>query len=427
MWVGIDDTDSVQGGCTTYVATEVITQMEYDLIGLPRLVRLNPNIPWKTRGNGAMALHVGIGGGKRHMIGEIEGKPVYCYSHRKREANFSEMAALLEKIIRRHMKRDAQPAYVISTRKPPASLYWKAVRTLVEKEEVMAELDGTAEYRLYNGGRGIIGASAAISWRPGDRTYELITYGNEKWIERESVIAMDRACPGTFNNYDYRNEYIALLPKSTSPVFYGIRGDSVEELYRAKEMLVTSKEERWLIFETNQATDDHLQRKKISQVKPYESVIVEGCVKREPYVIKGGHLIFSISDGHEIDCTAYEPTKEFRDVVKELKRGDEVVVYGGVRKQPFTINIEKTKVLNLVEVYQKRENPVCPVCKKHMKSAGRGKGYKCPICGNKAGEEDAKYDRVKRYIRPGFYEVPVIARRHLAKPLKRMAVMPESI
>lgn len=423
----MDDTDSVQGGCTTYVATEVIAQMEYDLIGLPRLVRLNPNIPWKTRGNGAIALHVGVGCGKKRIIGEVEEEPIYCYSRRKADADVSDMAALLENIIRRHMKKDAQPAYVMATRKPPASLYWRAVRTVVEKEEVLAMLHDAAEYRLYNGGRGIIGASAAISWRPGDRTCELITYGDKKWIERESIIAMDRACPETFNNYDYRNDYAALLPKSPSPVFYGIRGETVEGLMRAKEMLVTSQEARWLIFETNQGTDDHLQRKKISQVQPYESVIVRGTVEREPRVIRGGHVIFSLSDGHDIDCTAYEPTKEFREVVKHLKRGDEVVVYGGVRKQPFTINIEKMEVLRLVDVYRKRENPVCPTCKKHMKSVGKKKGYKCPVCGRRANEEDAPSERVQRSIRPGFYEVPVIARRHLAKPLKRMGISPESI
>ena len=63
MWIGIDDTDSLKGGCTTYVATEIIAEMPYDLIKFPRLVRLNPNIPWKTRGNGDITLYIGIGGG----------------------------------------------------------------------------------------------------------------------------------------------------------------------------------------------------------------------------------------------------------------------------------------------------------------------------------------------------------------------------
>ena len=41
LWIGVDDTDSLGGMCTTYLATELIRALteEYDLIGYPRLVR----------------------------------------------------------------------------------------------------------------------------------------------------------------------------------------------------------------------------------------------------------------------------------------------------------------------------------------------------------------------------------------------------
>ncbi|MEM0501968.1 MAG: DNA-binding protein, partial [Thermoplasmata archaeon] len=51
MWIGVDDTDSSEGMCTTYLAPQILLKLNLDLIGFPRLVRLNPNIPWKTRGN----------------------------------------------------------------------------------------------------------------------------------------------------------------------------------------------------------------------------------------------------------------------------------------------------------------------------------------------------------------------------------------
>jgi len=52
MFVAFDDTDSLESMCTTFLATEMIKALGvYDLIGLPRLVRLNPAVPWKTRGN----------------------------------------------------------------------------------------------------------------------------------------------------------------------------------------------------------------------------------------------------------------------------------------------------------------------------------------------------------------------------------------
>src|SRR3989442_15938760 len=58
--VGIDDTDSEKGGCTTYTATVLFQELfnrglrPFDF---PWLVRLNPNIPLKTIGNGALAIH----------------------------------------------------------------------------------------------------------------------------------------------------------------------------------------------------------------------------------------------------------------------------------------------------------------------------------------------------------------------------------
>src|SRR6266705_6254168 len=61
--IGLDDTDSKQGGCTTYTATlifEKILELNISPADFPWLVRLNPNIPWKTRGNGALAIHLHV-------------------------------------------------------------------------------------------------------------------------------------------------------------------------------------------------------------------------------------------------------------------------------------------------------------------------------------------------------------------------------
>jgi len=43
-------------------------------------VRLNPNIPWKTRGNGAISIKIGKGNGKKTKIGEIDGKEIFSFS-----------------------------------------------------------------------------------------------------------------------------------------------------------------------------------------------------------------------------------------------------------------------------------------------------------------------------------------------------------
>jgi len=59
MHIGFDDTDSTKGGCTTYLAAvlvEKLAQMHVEFTDYPSLIRLNPNVPWKTRGNGALCL-----------------------------------------------------------------------------------------------------------------------------------------------------------------------------------------------------------------------------------------------------------------------------------------------------------------------------------------------------------------------------------
>ncbi|MHA1407397.1 MAG: hypothetical protein ACTSSG_08465 [Candidatus Heimdallarchaeaceae archaeon] len=58
LHIGFDDTDSLQGSCTTYLARKIIEQIKekIEFLDFPRLIRNNPNIPWKTRGNGAIAL-----------------------------------------------------------------------------------------------------------------------------------------------------------------------------------------------------------------------------------------------------------------------------------------------------------------------------------------------------------------------------------
>jgi tRNA(Ile2)-agmatinylcytidine synthase len=151
-------------------------------------------------------------------------------------------------------------------------------------------------------------------------------------------------------------------------------------------------------------------------------VIVTGKVSSPPKTIRGGHVVFSITNGAEIDCAAYEPTKGFRNVIRQLQPSDTITVFGGVRRAPPTINIEKIKIIKLAAIHKKTENPLCPQCGKHMKSLGKNAGYRCHICRIKTSEEAATVQPIERTLTPGFYEVPVSARRHLAKPLKRMGI-----
>jgi tRNA(Ile2)-agmatinylcytidine synthase len=230
---------------------------------------------------------------------------------------------------------------------------------------------------------------------------------------------MDKKITSTFDNYDYQNNHNRLVPNSPCPVLYGIRGEKTSDLIDASSMIKSEKIDSWLIFETNQGTDDHLQNKKIKDIEPYQSIITKGLVCKNPKDIRGSHVIFSIKDSTgSIDCAAYEPTKEFRNIVRELVIGDVVEVYGGIRETPLTVNLEKIYIKNLKQLVSKVENPVCPSCGKHMKSKGKNQGFKCVKCGTRSNKPNMM--KVKRKIKTGFYETPICARRHLSKPLKRI-------
>jgi len=284
------------------------------------------------------------------------------------------------------------------------------------------------DFKGYKNCRGLIGATAAISWSSkNDKTFELITYrqpnkwGAERDVKIDSVIKMDKLTKKTFDNFDYKNNHDRITPSSPCPILYGIRGDNEKELVKALSIVQSESTESWLLFKTNQATDDHLQNVKISNVKPFQSVILKGIVTKNPYTIEGGHVFFSINNnGYDIDCAAYEPTKQFRNIIRQLNLGDEVEVYGGVRNEPLTVNIEKIKIYHLTNIFEKFENPICPKCGKHMKSIGKNQGFKCKKCRTKSNLPTMV--EKKRKIHLEFYEVPVCARRHLSKPLKRMDI-----
>ena len=431
MYVAFDDTDSTSSMCTTFLATEVVHELShYDLIGHPRLVRLNPAVPWKTRGNGALELRLGEGGGKATTIGSIGGREVRCFPRSKGEAGIEDVLETCSRLIDRwsRTQEDASPGLVVCERRPSPKLYWQAVRTIVDRSQVEEELKtiGARTYQLA-GGRGIIGAAAAISWRPRDRTYETLTYrtremwGSPRTVETDDVEHLDERFPSTFNNFDHEAGRTAIVPHSPCPILFGVRGDDPKDTIEAAASVRSETKDRWLTFLSNQGTDDHIIAGR-GKLRPWSSYRIKGTVVWRPRTIAGGHVLFELRIGPSkmLDCAAYEPSKGFRGVVRRLIPGDEVELMGELREVPRTLNLEKLHVIKLAEELRKSSNPICPECGKSMGSMGRGEGFRCKRCRTKA-EGGGKYERVERSIAPGWYEPPVCARRHISKPLKRMA------
>jgi tRNA(Ile2)-agmatinylcytidine synthase len=422
LWIGIDDTDSLRGMCTTFLATEVVRDLtnEFDLIGYPRLVRLNPNVPWKTRGNGAICIPIGKGSGRSFRVGQIDSCSISAYQRSAEDPEPQRVLERIEPIVEKWSDLKAQgtePGLVVLNRKPRQRLYWKAVRGVVERRVAELEIRKRGVARCWKGGRGLIGAAAACAWRPHNRSWEVLAYreaslwGTRRTLSPDSVQEIDAICNHTFNNYDYDNRRVVIAPRSPCPVLFGVRGFRPGELVRAVRIVRGERPSRWMIFLTNQGTDDHVLRGPTAV--PGTAGTFRGKVSRAPRTLPGGHVVFKLGTR---EVTAYEPSKQFRDAVRRLVPGDLLEVVGSVRNVPRTINLEKFRVLTLAASWAKPSNPECPLCGRHMKSSGRVGPFRCRKCGVRAPKDDLAPAPLSRLIRLGWHAPPAGSRRHLSRP-----------
>lgn len=399
---------------------EYISRLKGIFQDYPNLVRLNPNVPWKTRGNGALCIRLLI---------DAE--------------NIPELKRLVIETVEKHSVLSdpkTNPGIVFHVGRIKSDLHSftrRAITRVVKIEEAQDLISKlNIDSVVLKESRGLIGALAAVGGlQDGDHTYELITYrrvenrGSIRGVSEDSVLRMDkRTNPQTFSNIDEETGRLLITPRGPDPILYGIRGESPQIVSEAHNMIKSLEEiERWVIFRTNQGTDSHLTDvDTLNEIRPYQPVLTKGWVNSYPKTILGGHVIFSLKDeSRDIDCAAYEPTGRFRNVARNLTLGDYIQVCGGVRPPtesfPMTINLEKIQVLKLTPDYV-IENPQCPHCLKRMKSMGRGKGFRCEKCRVRFPTSSKVQRSIPRAIREELYIPPPRAHRHLTKPLSRYGI-----
>lgn len=384
LLVGIDDTDSHQGGCTTSLADAVVALFpELAPDGPPRLVRLNPNVPWKTRGNGAIALAF------------------------RGEFDLDEALTRVRRLVEQEAQRaeGTSPGVVVADAPLDAALYEAAVTRIVQREELAPHLAHARHW----GGRGVIGAAAALAWPAKRTTWERIAYRDRlgpRDIAPERVLAVERAFSTLFDSYDLVEDDVVCVPSSPCPVLFGLRGLDPHDLADASSTLGPQRPVRETLFVTNHASDDHLVLREPADVRAFESATARGRVASRP-IERNGHVFLDVAG---LRCAAYAPTRSFRRLVGALREGDDVTVCGGAHDGPdgrVTLGIEK---LHAHEARRKAGNPFCPRCGARMKSAGRHAGYRC--CGLRVATAPTAPGP------EGWHEVPASARRHLARPLK---------
>ena len=415
LHIGIDDTDSPKGMCTTFLSYKIVKfleKQEIQFMDFPSLIRFNPNIPWKTRGNGAVRLII-----KTKNPEKIKNKIIQFVTNNS------------------DTKNGANPGLVFYQNKDvPTSFHkfsklalWKLISRKKAKQFV---LDNNMESFYLGNGQGLVGAISAIGYEFFDHTFELLCYrkksqfGKKRDISKESVKKMQSTTfPETFSSYDKKNDRVLITPHGPDPVFYGIRGETTKSVVRASTIVnADEKLDGYMIFKSNQGTGDHLNNElDVDDLKPFTSGFLVGKVCNEPVIVQGGHVFFSVQvKDKEIRCAVYKPTK-ITQVAQNLIPGDKIHIGGGIRKASKkhgrVINVEYLRVLQLGKKYL-LVNPNCKKCNKKMKSKGSKQGFQCVKCGRRAVSKQTL--EIPRKIQCRLYLPSMSAHRHLTRPYQRI-------
>ncbi len=419
--IGFDDTDSLNGGCTTYLALAIIKNISNrcKFLDYPRLIRNNPNIPWKTRGNGSIGITIET---ERENIEFI-----------KQE--------ILKQIEKHHQKdENTNPGIVLIEGDIPKKVQEFAIQALVKNISIK-EAEKLAEkfclfYHSIGNGRGLIGGLAAVGNqlepKKEDFTFELIAYrteefiGTKRKISEKSVYKMDQLlAPNVFNNIDSETNKVLIYPAGKDPVLFGLRGETPSVVLEAFSLVETEEPiDGYCIFRTNQGTDQHF---KFADSLAENYGVFKGKIEviEKPITIHGGHVFFKgqiCDSGKEVDVAAFEPSKSFKKIINQLLSEDILMAYGGVKfKKEFkkhSIHLEKCELIFLSQHYIE-EAPFCPQCSKRMTSDGYQKGYKCKKCGYKDKAMIKTQKVIERNLEKKLIIPPEQAQRHLVKPFRR--------
>lgn len=383
MLVALDDTDGLDGGCTTHVAHRLAERLGPTRVdGHLRLVRLNPANPYKTRGNAAVAIPLSEGSDPGRVL---------------------DAAADL---VREHARiaEDKGAGVAVLDQPPPGRWYERGVREQIPLDEAQAALADARTFTMGTG-RGLVGALCAAAWRPHERshTFTRIAYreperrGTPRDVDEDLVRELAEAYPETFDCWDARDEHAAVAPRTPCPVLYGVRATRPGRLAEATGELAEEPLAGARTFVTNQATDDHLDPSTPGPVR----------VTATPETLEGGHVRVpaETDDGRAVDLMAFAPTGGMRAPLRELAPGDRVLGLGG--GPDGQVNLEKA----LVVPDQRSRAPSCPGCGGRMRSTGASTERRCPRCGTRRAAETEHPDAF-------WVEADTSARRHLARPLE---------
>jgi tRNA(Ile2)-agmatinylcytidine synthase len=413
--IGIDGADSPRGGCTTHALYRLLKGLLKEgyvgrTLDYPYLVRLNPSVPFKTRGNGAVALKFELRREPEELVPFVVG----AIEEYLREVSGRVDGVGLAIVFGDYDRELSQ-------------IYYEALTDYVHRSRIEGLIEGSNGRLVLPMGlnRGCVGALAAIGWPATRFTYELLVYRSSYLAPREALVDLGKLASvdldpryRTFCTFDPEVCRVVAIPRGPDPVLLGLRGLDPGGLVEALEYLGISKGiEGWIIFKTNQATGDHYIPRASRDMKPFRTGCVAGEVASVGSVL-GGDVELRINDGFGSLVAYVFKESGLTGIARSLVRGDVVRLCGTVRYWEGVggvLHVELLEVVDLAELYVKR-NPVCPACGARLKSAGRGKGFKCVKCGYRTRELEPLLQPVSRGVSRGFYVPSCGGAKHLTIP-----------
>ena len=390
-WLGLDDTDSLAGGCTTKVMEDLLQNLPQQcIVGEVRLVRLWPFASGRTRGNAALGVSIDCDD-ENELISHLD----HWWNN--------EIVKLKGLISPSHHSNRPQvpsdPGMVWFSEQPDESFYWDAVRHHVD-------IDDQPEATKTWGGLGVIGAIAAVSWRGKEATWEAIA-----WRRSQTSTQPRSVCPAalveidswddTFLSRDPRSGTSLVAPRGLSPVLCGVRATTRDIATKALAVLLESEHTESFsgcrTYKTNQATGDHLLP---STVAVIEEVLVDEVRKHARLITSHGEWV-AFGEGGPVNQLA-----------RWLQQGDRVEMRG-LQHPNGSYHLEQLRAVAWNA--RKKQRPLCSQCGQRMKSMGRNQGLRCPTCKWKC--EDSWDDIAVQPPFEGWVEPPASSRRHLSRPL----------
>ena len=401
-WIGLDDTDSLEGGCTTWDFHKLLTLIEgldYVQVKIPRLVRLWPFAPHRTRGNAALSCEIKLP-----------------------EENIFEFIKFLDNWFSKTYSKDgdslseSHPSLIWSNDQPPESWYWDSVRGYVNPDLRLQDIESLSHMKCWyrNSNRGIVGASSSIAWRGNnDWTWEATAWrerckiGTKRMVSNSRVLGMSELFVDTILNRNPNMHKSLIAPRTPCPVLYGIRSETADSAKNAHNWLQEHDDvERAFsmrVHRSNQATDDHILG------------IAKGVVISKTTEVKGGHASISVfSNGRRETLVAFKQGGLVNTLLRESTAGD-VVEWRGIKSIDGCVHLESLVVIDSVP--RNLNRPKC-ICGNRLHRQGKGQPLLCSACGNTSFSYwlSDKFSGEGKWVQP-----PPEHRRHLTKPLNRQS------